>query len=119
MVLLLAGCHPRIVPSSSGDILSTGSEIGYASYYADRFNGLTTANGEIYQSSRLTAAHKTLPFGAVVTVTNLSNQKSVKVRINDRGPFVTGRVIDLSKAAAKKLDMINDGVVKVRIRYVE
>ena len=112
-VLLLAfaaaSCHRKAIPS--------GSETGMASFYAESYNGKKTANGEIYHSSALTAAHKTLPFGTKVKVTNLSNGKSVKVRVNDRGPFVAGRIIDLTKKAAKKIDMINAGVVKVKISY--
>ena len=80
-----------------------GSESGMASYYADKYNGRKTSNGEIFKQHKLTAAHKTLPFGTKVKVTNLSNGQSVKVRINDRGPFIQGRIIDLSKKAAKKL----------------
>jgi len=92
---------------------------GVASYYADKFVGRTTANGEKYKHGKLTAAHKTLPFGIKVKVTNLSNKKSVVVVINDRGPFVKGRIIDLSKSAAKKLDFINQGITKVRIKVLE
>jgi rare lipoprotein A len=93
------------------------TQTGKASYYADKFNGRKTANGEIFHNSKFTAAHKTLPFGTRVKVTNLSNGKSVKVRINDRGPFVAGRMIDLSKTAAKKIDMVNTGVGNVKIKY--
>jgi rare lipoprotein A len=105
----VSSCHRKSIPS--------GSETGMASYYAESYNGKKTANGEIYNSSALTAAHKTLPFGTKVKVTNLSNGKSVKVRVNDRGPFVAGRIIDLTKKAAKKIDMVNAGVVKVKISY--
>ena len=91
---------------------------GKASYYADRYHGRTTANGERFDVNALTAAHKTLPFNTVVRVTNLKNGKSVTVRVNDRGPFVEGRVIDLSPAAARKIDMIRDGVVPVRLDVV-
>lgn len=116
--LLIAGCHRKVVPSSSKrTAASPGTEVGNASYYSDRLNGFPTANGETYDASKLTAAHKKLPFGTMVTVTNLSNGKKVKVRINDRGPFVSGRIIDLSKAAARQLDMINAGITRVRIRY--
>lgn len=93
------------------------TEAGKASYYADKFEGRKTSNGETFKQRKKTAAHKTLPFGTKVTVTNLTNGKTVKVRINDRGPFVKGRVIDLSKKAAKKIDMVNAGVVNVEIRY--
>ncbi len=88
-----------------------------ASYYADKYIGRKTSNGERFKQNKLTAAHKTLPFGTKVKVTNLSNGQSVKVRINDRGPFIQGRIIDLSKKAAKKIDMVNTGVTKVTIRY--
>lgn len=88
---------------------------GLASYYADKYQGRKTANGEIFDTAKLTAAHKTLPFGTRVRVTNLDNGKSVDVRINDRGPYVAGRVIDLSPAAARKLDMLRAGVVRVKL----
>lgn len=79
--------------------------------------GRKTASGQIFRQYKKTAAHKTLPFGAKVKVTNLSNGKSVKVRINDRGPFVAGRIIDLSKKAARKLNMVDAGVSNVKITY--
>lgn len=94
-----------------------GTETGLASFYADKYVGRKTSNGETFRQNKLTAAHKTLPFGTKVKVINQNNGKSVKVRINDRGPFIQGRIIDLSKKAAKKIDMVNDGVTKVRIRY--
>ena len=80
---------------------------GKASFYADKFEGIQTASGEKYKHSRLTGAHKTLPFGTKVRVTNLANNKSVEVTINDRGPYVDGRIIDLSKAAADELGFVN------------
>ena len=92
---------------------------GIASFYAGKFIGRKTANGEIYTGKELTAAHKTLPFNTRVRVINLKNNKSVVVRINDRGPFVFGRIIDLSPAAAKKLDMLKDGIVKVKLEIIE
>ncbi len=88
---------------------------GQASFYGKKFHGRQTANGEIYNMNRLTAAHKELPFNTTVRVTNLSNNKSVTVRINDRGPFVGNRIIDLSVGAAKKIDMVDDGVVTVKL----
>ncbi len=91
---------------------------GIASYYADKFVGRTTANGDKYKHNKLTAAHKTLPFGTKVKVTNLNNKKTVIVVINDRGPFVKGRIIDLSKSAAKKLNFIDEGITKVRIKII-
>lgn len=90
---------------------------GDASYYANKFKGRRTASGEIFRQHKRTAASLTIPFGTKVRVTNLRNGKTVKVRINDRGPYVQGRIIDLSKKAARRLDMIRDGVVPVRLKY--
>lgn len=93
------------------------TQTGKASYYANKFKGRKTASGAKYRHSKLTAAHRTLPFGTKVKVTNLRNGKSVKVKINDRGPFVSGRIVDLSKKAARKIDMLNEGVGTVKIQY--
>ena len=93
-------------------------ETGKASWYGGKFQGRLTANGEIFDTHKLSAAHKTLPFNTVVRVTNLDNGKSVVIRINDRGPFVEGRIIDLSQAAAKELDMVNTGVANVGLEIV-
>lgn len=93
------------------------TETGQASYYADKFNGRKTANGEIFRQRKLTAASKTIPFGTKVKVRNLANNKTVKVRINDRGPFVKGRIIDLSKKAARRIDMLRTGVQNVELKY--
>lgn len=105
LLLTVSSCAPKI------------TQTGKASYYADKFNGRRTANGEIFRQRKKTAASKTLPFGTMVKVKNLSNGKTVKVRINDRGPFVEGRIIDLSKKAAKKIDMVKAGVQPVQIKY--
>ena len=96
------------------------TEEGLASWYGgkDGFEGKPTASGEIYDSSLLTAAHRELPLGTVVDVTSLDNGKSVRVRINDRGPFIAGRVIDLSRAAARQIDLIGPGVGPVRLSVV-
>jgi rare lipoprotein A len=96
------------------------TEEGVASWYGGRdgFEGKPTASGEIYDSSLLTAAHRELPLGTVVDVTNLGNAKTVRVRINDRGPFVFGRVIDLSHAAAAKIGLIGPGTGPVRVTVV-
>lgn len=91
---------------------------GQASFYASRFHGRATASGEPYDSTALTAAHRSLPFGTRVKVTNLRNKKSVIVTINDRGPFHRKRIIDVSKAAARKLDFVNRGLTRVRIEEV-
>src|SRR3954466_1078867 len=95
----------------------TVKENGVASYYADKFDGRKTASGAVFRQNKLTAAHRTLPFGTRVKVKNLSNGKTVKVTVNDRGPFVQGRTIDLSKKAAKKIGMLQKGVAQVQIRY--
>lgn len=90
-----------------------------ASYYAEKYHGRKTANGETFNMYAMTCAHKTLPFGTVLRVTNLKNNKSVDVRVNDRGPFVKGREIDVSKAAAQKLGMIKTGTASVRIEILD
>jgi rare lipoprotein A len=94
-------------------------ETGIASYYGEKYHGRQTANGEIFNMNELTAAHPKLKFGTKVKVTHLANQRSVTVRINDRGPFVKGRVIDLSQAAAEELQMIRAGLAEVKIEIVE
>jgi rare lipoprotein A len=93
-------------------------KLGKASYYASFFSGRKTANGEIYSPYKLTAAHRALPFGTVVKVTNLNNNKSVVVTINDRGPYVKGRIIDLSREAAKRIGMLHNGVVNVKVELL-
>jgi rare lipoprotein A len=92
--------------------------VGVASYYADRFSGRITANGERYDPSKLTAAHPHYPFGTRVRVKNLENGKSVVVRINDRGPYKAGRIIDLSAVAARELDLLVKGTAKVLLQVV-
>jgi rare lipoprotein A len=92
---------------------------GRCSYYGKKFHGRKTANGETFDMYQLTAAHKTLPFGTVLRVTNLDNQKTVTVRINDRGPFVKNRVLDLSYAAAKEIDLIKNGTAKIEAEIVQ
>ena len=103
-----------ILFSSCGKYIT---ETGNASYYADKFVHKPMANGKKFSQHKLTAAHKTLPLGTKVTVINLTNHKRVKVRITDRGPFVQGRIIDLTKKAAKRIDMINAGVAQVELKY--
>ena len=90
-------------------------QYGIASWYGKDFNGNLTANGEIYDMGKLTAAHRELPFNTKVRVTNLNNNKSVVVRINDRGPFVKNRIIDLSKKAASMIDMVDSGISMVKL----
>jgi rare lipoprotein A len=93
--------------------------IGIASFYSDKFNGKRTASGEKFNNSAMTAAHKTLPFGSRVEVTNLRNKKSVVVRINDRGPYIKSRNIDLSKAAARQIGLGHRGTAKVRLQILD
>ena len=90
-------------------------QIGIASYYGKEFHRKLTANGQKFNMYRVSAAHKTLPLGTKIRVTNLSNGKSLKVIINDRGPFAKGRILDLSYRAAQKLGFVNQGTTKVRI----
>lgn len=94
-------------------------QTGKASFYADKFEGAPTASGEKYRHNKLTGAHKTLPFGTRVRVTNLLNNESVEVVINDRGPYVENRIIDLSKAAAEKLGFINQGLADIRLEVID
>jgi len=121
---LLTGCvaSPRFTSEKFireiDETYSTVEE-GIASYYADEFNGRQTSNGETYDMYQMTAAHRTLPFNSRVRVTNLENGKSVIVRINDRGPFKDDRIIDLSLAAAKSLELIGSGTGKVKLEVVE
>ena len=92
---------------------------GVSSFYAEDFHGKLTANGEVYDMYGLTAAHKTLPLNTVCRVTNLTNKKSLILRINDRGPYVKGRILDCSYGAAKKLDFIKQGTTNVKIEVME
>ena len=121
---LFSGCT-SVVRFNNGktekiDNISTSNTFkGLASYYSDKFDGKKTASGELFSQKELTAAHKTLPFGTIVKVTRVSNQKQVVVRINDRGPFVEGRIIDLSYRAALELDLINAGVAEVIIEIIK
>ncbi len=91
----------------------------YASYYHDKFNGRKTASGEIFSNSKLTAAHRTLPFGTKVKVTNLRNGESVVVVINDRGPFVGKRALDLSKAAFDEIGSLSRGVMPIEYQIID
>jgi len=90
-------------------------ETGIASWYGHPYHGRRAANGEVYDMEKLTAAHRTLPFGTRLLVTNLSNGKRVEVRVNDRGPFAGGRILDLSRAAARQIELIGPGTARVRI----
>jgi len=96
----------------------TMMETGVASWYGPKFHGKLTASGEVFNQEKFTAAHQTLPWGSRVKVTNLANGKSVDVRINDRGPFGKGRIIDVSRAAARALGMVGRGLTTVRVEWL-
>ena len=117
LVLFFIGFYPGCARIKYAK--TTLVQTGQASWYGPGFHGQKTSNKEVYNMYDMTAAHKNLPFGTYVMVTNLNNGKSITVRINDRGPFVKGRIIDLSYAAAKMLDMIDSGTAPVRIEILE
>lgn len=112
--------QPKASPAAPRPLAAGWTQQGIASWYggSDGFEGKPTASGEIYDGSQLTAAHRELPLGTVVDVTNLENGKTVRVRVNDRGPFVKGRVIDLSRTAAREVDLIGPGTAPVRLSVV-
>jgi len=115
-LMVLPGCASGGAAAQAGE--GAAVEEGLASYYALRFHGRRTASGERYDKDARTAAHRTHPFGTHVRVTNQTNGRTVNVRINDRGPFVRGRIIDLSHAAARELGMVRDGVVQVQVEVL-
>ena len=100
-------------------LIAQDDEFGIGSYYSDLFQGKPTASGELYDKAKLTAAHKTLPFGTMVKVTRLDNDKSVNVRVNDRGPFISGRIIELSREGANRIDLIKDGATRVKVEILK
>ena len=110
---------PRPPPPSSGDTATGTQQRGRISIYGNDFAGRKTASGELFDPKALTMAHRTLPFGTRVRVTNLANQRSVEVVVNDRGPFVSGRIADLSEAAARRIGMVADGVVEALLDIVQ
>lgn len=117
LLSLMVGCSSHERNKAQPGI--TGySESGKASYYAMKYQFRKTANGERFNNFSMTAAHKKLPFGTWVIVTNLNNNKTVKVRINDRGPFVDGRIIDLTRTAFAKIESLDKGITEVEIRTV-
>ena len=122
---LLAACAsafpdgPAAGPTSEIRPAARYAEQGLASWYGARYHGRQTASGERFDMRALTAAHRTLPFGTRVQVTNLSNGRSIVVRINDRGPFVAGRVIDLSRRGAERLGFIQQGLTEVTVQTVD
>jgi rare lipoprotein A len=115
--IFIAGCSN--VQSKDAKEWVGYKETGKASYYADKHQGRKTANGEVYSHKLNTAAHKTLPFGALVKVTNVENGKNVVVKVNDRGPFAKGRIIDLSKSAFSAIAQPSSGIASVRIEVIK
>jgi rare lipoprotein A len=115
LVLMLPACRSTKTASNQTTELWASYQTGKASWYGGRFHGRRTASGERFNQHAMTAAHKTLRFGTRVRVTNLNNGKTCIVRINDRGPFVRGRVIDLSAAAAKQIGAYSAGVIPVKL----
>ena len=107
------------VPARRDSNLVGYTESGKASYYAMKFQSKKTASGELYDRAKKTAAHKNLPFGTIVKVTNIKNSKSVIVKINDRGPFVKGRIVDLSSSAFSRIADLGAGVIEVKIEVIK
>lgn len=114
-ILIIATVTAGLPSASSADVVA---QRGLASWYGPKFHGRKTASGETFDQFALTAAHRKLPLGTVVMVTNLANGKKVEVEINDRGPHARGRIIDLSRAAAGKLGFLNAGTAQVRIDVI-
>lgn len=117
LLCLLAGCS-TIQPGADGNWAGY-TESGMASFYGDKHQHRKTANGEIYKHALKTAAHKKLPFGSTVKVTNIKNGKSVIVKVNDRGPFIKGRIIDLSKSAFSAIGSTSAGILDVEIEVIQ
>jgi|SRR5690242_15962448 rare lipoprotein A len=125
LLLVAVGCahaprqqgsiEPRAEPPAARERRVEPLGEGLASWYGDAFRGRLTANGERFNPGALTAAHRTLPFGTCLHVENVANGRSVNVRVNDRGPYVSGRIVDVSEAAARRLDMLHEGVGHVRL----
>lgn len=117
--LTYAACSPAPAPTPMSSVETGWVERGEASWYGPGFHGNQTASGEVYDMEAMTAAHRELPFGSWVRVVNLDNGRETRVRINDRGPFARGRIIDLSRAAAREIEMIGSGTARVRIEVLE
>jgi rare lipoprotein A len=118
VVLALAGCATGRASRADLPAVKGAALTGQASWYGKPHHGRRTTSGEIYDMNKLTAAHRTLPFGTRVLVTNLDNGRTVEVRINDRGPFRRDRVLDLSYAAARQLGAVGEGVIPVNLRLL-
>ncbi len=129
LLTLASGCGKRATAHAPASVKATPktttapapigwTENGVASWYGIPYDGRKTSSGEVFDMHAMTAAHRTLPFNTWVEVTNLTNGKQVEVRVTDRGPFVDGRIIDLSMGAAERIDMVRAGVVKVRLKVI-
>jgi rare lipoprotein A len=118
MAILAISSTVPLYPVHAAPAPAPRPSLGVASWYGPGFHGRLTANGERYNMNELTAAHRSLPFGTKVKVTNKSNGKSVVVRINDRGPYIGKRVIDLSKAAAQRIGMVDAGIMTVELEIL-
>ncbi len=122
VLLLLPGCALAVRPNPANtqkiEIPAPPYQVGKVSWYGGKFHGRRTANSEVFNQNALTAAHKTLPFGTVVEVRDTKTNKTIRVRINDRGPYVKGRILDLSKAAATALGIKDKGVANIELTIV-
>ena len=121
VLMILAGCTSTSAVGSSKtkDYAKSHILIGQASWYGNKFHGKLTASGETYNMNAYTSAHRTLPFGTIVRVTNTANNKSVDVKVNDRGPHVKGRVIDLSYKAFTQIGNVKEGTIPVKIEIID
>lgn len=117
--LILAGTIAVSMLSIFSFTINTGTKTSTASYYHDKFNGKRTASGEIFNNKEFTAANRTLPFGTKVRITNLNTNKSVVVRVNDRGPFTKSRAFDLSKAAFNEIGNVRSGTIPIQYEVIE
>ena len=118
MLVLLAGCSHAVLTSPPVPPAAGLEEVGFASWYGAQHQGRRTASGEVFDMNQLTAAHRTLPFGTRLLVTNRDTSRSTGVRVNDRGPFVDGRILDVSYAAARQLGVVGAGIFPVKLRVV-
>ncbi len=115
---LLAGCSRAVVSTPPVPPAAGTEQVGFASWYGAPHHGRRTASGEVYDMHQLTAAHRTMPFGTRLLVTNRDTSQSAEVRVNDRGPFVEGRILDVSYAAARQLGAVGPGIIPVRVRVI-
>ena len=118
VLALLAGCSRAVVTGPPVPPVTGLEEVGFASWYGAQHQGRRTASGEVFDMNRLTAAHRTLPFGTRLLVTNRDTSQSTEVRVNDRGPFVDGRILDVSYAAARQLGAVGAGIFPVKLRVI-